>query len=71
VFAYAAYQLIWAAQVVNKLVVQYTTIDQEHRQRVHDLYLALRPVETEFRRFLKTRVTGRRTFFGIAARKRP
>lgn len=69
-FAYAVYQLIWSAQVVNKLVVKYTSIEKEHRQRVQGLYLELRPLETEFRRFLKARVIKRKTFFGIAARKR-
>lgn len=68
-FAYAIYQLIWGAQVVNKLVAQYTTVPTEHRQRVHDLYMALRPLESEFRRVLKSKVVARKTFFGIAARK--
>ena len=69
-FAYASFQLIWAAQVVHKLVAQYTTVGKEHRQRVHDLYMGLRPVEAEFRRFLKGKVKGRKTFFAIAALRR-
>jgi hypothetical protein len=65
--AYAAYQLIWAAQVVNKLVAQYAILPREDRKKVRELFMALRPVEAQFRRFLKRRTSGRASFFGLKA----
>jgi hypothetical protein len=70
-FAYATYQLVWAAQVVNKLVAQYAVVEKKPRQDVQDLYMTLRPVEADFRRFLKNKVSARKTFFGIKALKSP
>jgi hypothetical protein len=68
--AYAAYQLIWAAQVVNKLVAQYAVLPRDDRQKVQDLFTALRPVEAQFRRFLKRRTSARASFFGLRALRR-
>jgi hypothetical protein len=67
-FAYGVYQLTWAAQVVNKLVAQYAIVDLEIRKQVHGHYMAQKHLETLFRRFLKRKVSSRRTFFGIKAR---
>lgn len=68
--AYVAYQLIWAAQVVNKLVAQYTVVPREDRQKVQDLFTAMRPVEAQFRRFLKRKASARASFFGLKALRR-
>jgi len=70
-FGYATYQLVWAAQVINKLIAQYAVVGRESRQHVHDQYMALRPLEAGFRLFLKKKVSVRKTFFGIKAMKRP
>jgi hypothetical protein len=68
-FAYATYQLAWSAQVINKLVAQYAEVEKRRRPDVHDHYMALKPAEANFHRFLKTKVSVRKTFFGIKGLK--
>ncbi|SHM73057.1 hypothetical protein [Roseibium suaedae] len=70
VFAYSTYQLIWSAQVLNKLVAQYTVIDRHTRQNVHDLYMSLRKVETEFYTHCRRKVASKETFFNLKKRDR-
>jgi hypothetical protein len=68
--AYSTYQVAWSAQVVSKLISTYAVMDHERRVRVHRNYIRLQHLESDFRRFLKRKVSTRRTFFGIKARKR-
>jgi hypothetical protein len=64
-FAYSIYQVAWSAEVFSKLISKYAVMDHERRVRVHDNYMRLRHLETYFRRFLKEKVTERKSFFGI------
>ncbi len=71
VFAYSTYQLIWSAQVLNKLVAKYTVINRPTRQNVHDLYMSLRKVETEFYQHCRRKVATKETFFDLKKKHRP
>lgn len=52
---------------MNKLVAQYTVVPREDRQKVQDLFTAMKPVEAQFRRFLKRKASARASFFGLKA----
>ena len=66
--AYSIYQVAWSAQVLSKLISKYAVMDHERRVRVHENYMGLKYLESDFRRFLKRKVTARKTFFGIKSR---
>jgi hypothetical protein len=63
--AYTTYQLVWAAQVVNKLIAPYTAIERTGRLLVHSQYMTQKSVENRSRLFLRNRISKRKTFFGI------
>lgn len=65
IFSYSTYQLAWAAQVVNILVAKYAIVDKPARQKVHDHYVALRRVETEFRAHCRRKLGAKASFFGM------
>ncbi len=64
-FAYSTYQVAWSAQVLSKLISKYVVIDHERRVRVHGNYMGLKHLESDLRRFLKRKISTRKTFFGI------
>lgn len=70
VFAYSTFQLVWAAQVLNHLVAKYAVVDKPIRQNVHDLYMSLRKVETEFRAHCRRRVKSKDSFFDMKKKHR-
>lgn len=70
VFAYSTYQLVWAAQVLNKLVAQYAVVEKPVRQQVQELYMSLRKVETEFRVHCRRKVGSKESFFGMKKNRR-
>jgi hypothetical protein len=64
-FAYSTYQVAWSAQALSKLISTYAVMDHDRRMRVHDNYMGLKHLESDLRRFLKRKVSTRKTFFGI------
>jgi hypothetical protein len=45
---YAAYQLSWSSQVLNKFTGQYAKIDKDLRLSIDDYFAKLRPIEKKF-----------------------
>jgi hypothetical protein len=63
--AYSTYQVAWAAQVINLLISKYAIIEHERRTQAHRNYIKVKHVESDFLRFLRRKISSRKTFFGI------
>lgn len=69
IFAYSTYQLIWAGQVLNKVTGRYAIIPKPEREKVHEHYMSLRTVQTEFLQLCRQKVRSRQSFFGMKERR--
>jgi hypothetical protein len=65
VFAYAVYQLSWAAQVINICTAQYAKVDPDLRKRVHYYAHSLQNVQKDVRKFFEDVAENRAGHFGM------